>query len=237
MASPSLDGSAVLVHGGVGNGTNITRPLPALTTSVANDLIVVFVAIEQNTPPAVSSVSSAHLTFTKRSSHVHPAASPNCSTEVWAARVVGTLSSEVITVTLAAGCDAWCIAAQAFQNVAPAKWDPNAAVPAVGDGTGGSTSVSGVSTTNPDDLLFGSWSFTSQPAPAQPSGWTTIASQSEIVQGGSLSSQLVAFLSVSAAQSGVTVTSGGVGNYAAVIDALTSDVSLLPAHFGVIVGA
>lgn len=233
MASPSLDGTAVL--GVVGSATS--KALPALTTAVANDEILVCVSISQNaTVPNVASVSSAHLTFNFRSRHQHPSGSPNCAVEVWAARATGTLTSEVITVTLNAAPDCWCVAAQAFQTVSSGVWDPNGSLPASGDG-GGATSVSGVSTSNPDDLLVGVWAFTSQPAPAVPSGWTSIASQTSFL-GGGFSSQIVACLSVSSLQSAITVTtSAGAGNYAETIDALTADTSIKPINFGVIVGA
>lgn len=232
MASPSVDGAAVTATQGAGT----SKALPALTTAVANDLIVVFVAVSQNaTVPTVTSVSSSHLTFNKRANHQHPSGSPNTQTEIWTARASGTLASEVITVSLSGAPDCWVIAAQAFQNVVTANFDPNASLPAVSDGSG-ATSCSGVSTTNPDDLLIGSWSFTSQPAPSPPAGWTTIAGPTSLL-GGGFSTLLCAYKSVSLTQSAITVTTAaGAGNYAEIIDALTNDVALLPLHRGVIVG-
>lgn len=233
MSSPSVDGSGVT--GTQGSGTS--KALPALTTSVANDLIVLFVAVSANgTVPTVTSISSAHLTFNKRTNHSHASASPNTQTEIWTARASGTLSSEVITVTLSGAPDCWVIAAQAFQNVATAIFDPNISLPAFGDGSN-ATSVSGVSTTNSNDLLIGSWSFTSQPAPSPPSGWTTIAGPTSLL-GGGFSTLLCAYLSVSAPQSAITVTTAaGAGFYAEIIDALTADAVIRPMHQGVIVGA
>lgn len=217
MASPSLDGSAVLAT--AGNATS--KALPALTTAVANDLILVVISISQNTLPDVSSVTSANLTFTRRSQHKHPAAAPNTSVEVWQAVASGTLTNEVITATLSAAPDCWCLSAFGIQSYNVAKWDPNVSLPAVGDGSG-ATSISGVSTTNLDDLLLACYGFTSQPAPAVPSGWTSVASQTSFL-GGGFSSQLVAIKSVSLAQSNLTLTTTSGGAYSVIVDAITND--------------
>src|ERR1700676_1550199 len=92
---PQLDGAAVNA-----NTFSITSSHSlSISTTVANDLILVAVGLEgSGTQQSVSSVTSSHLTFTKRASI--QGSSGKMDVELWEARASGTLSSESITVTL-----------------------------------------------------------------------------------------------------------------------------------------
>lgn len=233
MASPSPDGAAVTKT----FGNTATAVLPALTTTVSNDDIFVVVASTQNTPvPSITTVTSAHLTFAFYARHEHPSASPSCAVEVWHAKAVGILTSEVITVNVSAPESGGLAAAFGMQGCTSKVFDPNGSLPASADGTG-ATTISGVSTTLLDDLLVIVQAFTSQPAPPGPSTWTSLVNTTDF-SGGSFSSLNVFYKSVSAAQSGLTITSAtGAGNYAELVFALTSDVvTVNPASQAIIVG-
>lgn len=216
--SPSQDGAAVT---GVFHPTDVNGALAGLSTAVSGDLIICTYTYDQNAPlPSATAPTSANLTFTLRKRSASSGTDPRVAVETWQARATGTLSSEVITGHIT-GADAWCFSAVAFQNANASPFDPNASLPAITSGTG-ATSISGVSSTNLDDLLLGFWAFNNQPAPSIPSGWTSVAAFTSFL-GGGFSTQLIASLSVSAAQSGLTITTGSAGNYATIIDALTSD--------------
>lgn len=238
MASPSPDGSPVVL---VNQGATTTLVLPGLTTSVANDLIEVFVALQSLVSPSpaatVSSVTSAHLTFTKRVSHADASAAL-MSGEIWWARASGTLSSEVITVQLSNLQAGAAIAAQAFQNASNTKFDPNASLPAVADGQN-IPSVTGVSTTLADDLLLYHMITSTQPGTAVPAGFTSLVSQTDFTDSRNFCTQVIAYQSVSSTQSNITVSGGTVGanEWDVIVDALTSDVfTVIPHSQGMIVG-
>jgi hypothetical protein len=204
-----------------------------LTTAVANDLILVLVGIEGGSVQGtVSSVTSSHLTFTKRWGFTF--ATGKMRLELWWARASGTLSSEVITTTLAGTSqDGWCNAIQAFQNCNSFNngFDPNGALPGNqgGGGSAGATPTCNVSTTNADDLLLAMYTGNNNPATAQPSGYTSICNFVDF-SAGLFSNLSWCYKSVSTTQSAVAQNwaSGSTQDYQLAGDALTADGAASP---------
>jgi len=239
MASPSPDGVAVVSP----NNTGSPIVLGGLTTSVPNDMILVLVGTMANAPvPVVTSVSSANLSFTLRARHEDDSLSPGAAVEEWWARASGTLSSEVITVSFGSGAPAGIVvAAQAFQNVSSTKFDPNVSLPAPGGGGFPPATVAGMSTTLADDLLLYIALINNSGgsgAPTAPSGWTNFVSTNNFASAPILGF-VASYLSVSSTQSSLsaTATAPNGNHYAAIGDALTSDVfTVIPHSQGMIVG-
>ncbi len=148
-----LDGSATAQFSTASSGT------VTLTTTTANDVIVVLATNEDATNSAirtVSSVTATGLTFTKRSSL--SLGSPTYQdTEVWWAIASSALSAKVITVTLSGSTDDAALVAFGVSGANTASpWDPNVALPATATGNPATTpTVSGVSTSNANDMILG----------------------------------------------------------------------------------
>lgn len=221
MASPSLDGVAVN-----SNTFSITTSHAlSLSTSVANDAILCFVSVEGHAQANVTSVTSANLTFTRRFKFQNTLGTVGC--ELWVAQASGTLSSENITVLLDSSPDGWSFSLAAFQNVNVALWDPNGSLP--GNSTGGGSSganptVSGISTTNADDLVLCFAGGNAEFQPTLPSGYTSIGASTNFDSGG-FSSLSWGYLSESSPQSGLSQVwaSGSTQDYVIAADALTND--------------
>ena len=104
----------------------------------------------------MSSVTSSGLTFVSRSSMTINS-SPYEDTEVWWALASSPLSSATITVNLAGSIDDASIVAFGVNGAnTSTPWDSNAALPKTASSTSsGNPTVSGVSTSNANDMLFG----------------------------------------------------------------------------------
>ncbi len=222
MTSPSLDGSAVVK---VANPANVSSyVLPGLTTSVSNDMILVFVSWQNQASPKAltTNVTSSHLTFAKRSAKID--AGNDHAVEIWWARASGTLSSEVITVTWDNAVAGAAICAQAIQNAT--GWDTNSSLPKTGGTSTMPGTVSGVSTDNANDLLIYAMTTTTQPGSSfpPPTGYTVIIEQTNFNDIANFATQVVGCLSVSATQSSITVTGGGTGSagWSLIVDALSN---------------
>jgi len=133
----------------------------SLTTTKANDVIIVEPSAEDvfhGVIPTVSSVAATGLTFTQRS--ISSLGSPGfIDLELWYA-VASSAFSGSITVTFSDSSgtpDALALVAFGVSGANTASpWDSNVAVPRVGSGqTSGPPSVSGVSTSNADDMILG----------------------------------------------------------------------------------
>lgn len=194
MTSPSPDGAAV-----VGQFTTTNTKSLSLTTTVANDLIVAAVALENpGGVPTVSTMTSAHLTFTK----VGTVKTAVLDIEVWTARASGILTSESITVTTTTNVDSAAFAVFGLQNCT--GLDANVSLPASNSATGTSGSVSGISTSNANDLLM-LFYMTNQPTnPGVGAGQTSFVNQTN-GSGGLWAGQEIDYKSVSALQSSITL--------------------------------
>jgi hypothetical protein len=155
-AAPRLDG---MISGTVGNG-NTSKAL-SLTTLDSNDIILVLVSSSNNnsTVPItslVSSVTGAGLTFVNRlqesGRNTGGGLGPNAtSIEIWWALASSPLSTESITVTLAAsttGCVIYMCGVSGANTTAP--FDTSGSLPAF-EASG--TNVT-ISTLAPNTLLF-----------------------------------------------------------------------------------
>ena len=153
-----------------------------LTTSVSPALIVL--AVEMNLPEGngthISTVTSAHLTFTQRQVVVGNNGFGAASRlEIWSAPTSSTLSSEVVTITQDLGTES---AAVIFAVPGGSIFDPDVSLP-VTYGSANSISsdtmpVTGLTTSNANDFVYyivggellATWDFT------PPVGFTLIAS-------------------------------------------------------------
>lgn len=127
-----------------------TAVLPGLTTSNPNDVICVAAFASHQT---IASVTSPHLTFTRRASVSVPYAA-----DLWVANAASPLAGEVITVTFS-GASPYGSGAIAFGvsggNPA-APWDTNGSLPATKNYYGGGAAVN-VSTTSAVAMILGAY--------------------------------------------------------------------------------
>lgn len=232
MASPTIDGTVVTNKwSGTGGGTGgATSTTVTLTTTGTNDIVVMYVAYETTNAIGayrnVSSVTASGLTFTNRSKKQYQNGTGAYSgLEIWQAVAATALSGVVITVTLDAAPDDACVVCAAvngaFSTASPN--DGNAGLPSQATGTSATQSVT-FSTSQADDLLLAVWMSPGAATIELPTGWTATGSISN--NGGTNYCVLaVNQLSVSAVQSGTTVSSSLVGTYdwVAIADAFTAD--------------
>jgi hypothetical protein len=225
MAAPTLDGNAHGQHSGGGNAT------ATLTTTKTNDIIVMMVYNELNAgASAVSGVTSPGLTFAKRSSSN---GTGNGNLEIWWALSAGILTAAVLTVAFAATYDNASLVAFGVNGCkTAAPWDSNVSLPRKSSQptTGGTQSVSGVSTTEANDFLIAGLGAVSGPTSTPITGWTFIDLNSN---GAGTFFSVVAGngLGVTSPQSSLTVTGPNTVNaFGAVtaggemiVDALTAD--------------
>src|SRR5215469_16508618 len=133
MTAPIVDGSAVTgTH--TGGGAAVTA---GLTTTSANDIIVVVSSVEGRTvtTPNVTSVTGGGLTFSLRSRNnldTGGASTGNPSCEVWWALASSPLSSSAFTVNYASTYDDAAVIAFGVSGCnTSAPWDSNVSLPKV----------------------------------------------------------------------------------------------------------
>lgn len=175
MTSPSVDSSGAGTQNAWSTSNTSTV---SVSTSMNNGLCVVCIGYETPgaTQPNVTSVTSAHLTFTKYKQY-KPGSTNDVTVEIWTAPISGTLSGETITVTTDINIDDGCIIGfgvnGCFNNSAP--FDNNSGLPAANHAIG--SPIVTYSTSQADDLLlFMQCGDKSGSGGSNPSGWTTVAS-------------------------------------------------------------
>jgi hypothetical protein len=145
------------IDGHVNNttATNGTTSTITLTTSQANDIIVVAFCANDNSStnvPTATGVSGASLgAFTKRAS-ISNTGGNGYALEVWYATASSALSGEVITITYAHSID--CSAMVAFGVHGATQWDPNGALPATVKATRSTAPVTTLTSTNTNTMLL-----------------------------------------------------------------------------------
>jgi len=105
--TPAVNNKAIDGNG-TGQFTGTNTGTCVLTTTQANDVIIVMVHCEKTgSAQTVASVTSPHVTFSKRSSlaFVNTNNSSNQNLEVWWGVAASALSAETITITLSAATD------------------------------------------------------------------------------------------------------------------------------------
>lgn len=156
----SIDGSASAIF-----STTNTKAV-VLTTTVANDIIVLYVGYEINAgsgAPTVSTVTdTASLTWTRRGGAHAPTNGKDSVVDVWWAHSPGILTNDSITVTLSGNIDdgaliAWGVSGVPAANYS-APWDTNVALPVTGVVTSnaatGIITITGISTTAASGMLL-----------------------------------------------------------------------------------
>ena len=233
----STDGSATGTFSTTNSGT-IT-----LSTTNPDDLIVVEETNEDG-PNAVmltvSSVTASGLTFAQRSS-VTLGAPTYQDTEVWWAVATSALASTVIRVTLAGTTDDASLVAFGVSGAnTTSPWDANAALPAAATGNPSTTpTVSGVSTSNPNDMILGFQGNGNNAgvvavSETAGSGFTLIR---DVTNNGAANADDASaeYETVSTAQSGISVgfgTAMGTNNYWMIIaDAIRAEGAPTPVPF------
>lgn len=186
LSAPSIEGSQ-----GAAWSTGTTLALPAVSTTGYNEPIVVLSA--QNGGTDISSVTSPHLTFTKRAQ-----ANTTHDIEEWVATSSSPLSSEVITITyVSAPAYGEACAFGVLGTPASGYYDTNASLPVANNTAANPT----FSTTAAITLVFGAVRFVNTATGTPGVGWTSIYAPSS----GYFVAQYKVF---SAPQTGTTFTIG-----------------------------
>jgi hypothetical protein len=215
-APPIIDGQSESIPG---------YCLPSLTTSRANDVLILFVGA-QGSGPLVSVADSAGLTWHHRASAAYNLTTTPETLEEWYATSRAPLSKDNITVkATSAGAFHCFVLGVAGANLA-SPFDPSVgcrsgtAVPqSFSSGTPAINPTVTICTSNSSDLLVTAlWAAGSYPISSVPAGFTFLA-------GGGINSFNEAYEQVSTSQAGLPVTwmfYGG-GDSAGVIgDAITA---------------
>lgn len=206
----------------------------SLTTTTASDLVVVCAFNESNSTNVrtVSTVTSTHLSFTKRTGITQVNAGTNgTDLECWTAVAASALTTEAINVTLSGTTDDACVAGYALKGLfnSASPWDTNASLPgteAVPASTDGQITIS---TTEAHDMLIAVWGIASNAAfttggNSGADAFSTVASISNT--GGALSCAIFAQnFSKTATVSGYVVKghTGSATPYLGIVDAATAD--------------
>lgn len=141
----------------------------SLTTTQANDVVILEFFAQNSTGGIVrnvSTVTSAHVTWTKRKSYNWQANGGTwpCVLEIWWGVAASPLTAELITITLSGNIDD--AAYQAFgvsgHPTPSSPWDANASLAGANANSGGSgtvtpLTVSGVNTTATAGMVVGCW--------------------------------------------------------------------------------
>lgn len=218
--TPSVDGTPT-------TNTVTGSASPTITfTSAATRVAVLYLGIEQNPAVVVNTVTSPHLTWTRRA-QAGPTQGDRAKDEieVWWAPVSTAVTSEVVTVTCSATPDNVSLAVVVVQNVGDITnpWDPNASLPSISTnvGPGGSATPAPVfSTTNGYALAIAA-SY-NDVARTETSVWSSLFAAN--TGAGSNWSYLTGWNnSYSTAQTSVTasLTSGDTGIHVRLVDVLT----------------
>jgi len=223
--TPAVNNKAIDGNG-TGQFTGTNTGTCVLTTTQANDVIIVMVHCEKTgSAQTVASVTSPHVTFSKRSSlaFVNTNNSSNQNLEVWWGVAASALSAETITITLSAATDDASYVAFGVSgcNNPSSPWDTNAAMPASNKnatGTASTVTVSGVTTNSSIPMLISMFGSSANVV-STISGFTTIASRTNA--GGALfSSILASFENFSNAQSNASYIYSSNPVFGGIIDAL-----------------
>lgn len=208
----SIDGSVI---DSVGNIAGATSAAVSLTTALAQDLIVVVVAVEVLATPhaTVSSVAATGLSFTRRSSvYLDNVAGPFGTSwntlEVWSASAAAS-GAKSITATISKAADTGTIAAFGvnFDGVSLPVWSANASLPHTATATGTSAPSIASNSTNAAAIMFGFVMNAGFTANSAGSGYAII-NQTQLGNGSLATALANEDQSFATAQSGITVPFG-----------------------------
>ena len=219
-AKTLLDGHAA-VAGNQGAGT--TFPI-TLTTSLSNDIIVVWIYTESTSGGVkhVTGVVGGGLTWAQRST-TDNVASNSANIGVWWALAPSPLLAVTITVSLSGPTDDYVLVAFGVNGCYTLfPWDGNASLPAANITTISPLTVS-VSTTQKNDFIFGMMGAVQNSLPGTPSGFTLIDGAN--TNAGGLDAGAAAwYQTTTSAQTGLVISSTSTGGGKILVgDALTAD--------------
>lgn len=203
----------------------------SITTTGSDQIIVVLVGLAQGLSSAgitVSSVTSTHLTFTKRDGDSKTASFYSTDLEIWWAHSTAPLTSESITVSFSSGSTYGTISAIAVSGAnSSTPWDANGSLPATAFSTSSGTGSATYSTTTNNTVAFFIESTTDTSgyggsgANHHPTGFTSIGNEPGLSAGGSAN---YSYIINSTTQSSTTVTSSNSqNNWHVLIDAIAFD--------------
>jgi hypothetical protein len=167
----SLDAS---VTGNTGGTSISTFAAPALTTTNANDVIILFAIVNLNAAGPISSVSdTAGLTWTARKQVTGCGGNSLYNLEEWWAPAPSALVSDVITIHCASVIGFATLTAFGVSGAnTAAPFDVNVSLPA---STNASSSASvSVSTTAANTMVLGGFRQSGQSSPTSGTGYTQI---------------------------------------------------------------
>lgn len=228
MASPVFGVS------GTGTASNTTPMTAAMTSIPAGSVIVaqIYAATKvSGTYATVTGVTDTSGLTWQRRGGIKTATCGNM--EIWWAYTAAAIASDTISIGLTGTYDDACVVVCTFTGCNTTNpWDSNPTLPAFVAATSGTAaSISGISTTNPDDTLLCT-AATNGSSSAYlnyvPSGFTFTAKASN-VGGSNYALEGNGYEQVSAKQSGITVTWSATLNTAVsdtwpmYVDALTAD--------------
>jgi hypothetical protein len=199
-------------------------------TNGANRTVVVCIHNEKNGgAPAVSSVTATGLTFTRQEQyHFSPGGTTDNYLEVWTAPASSALGSTSISISLASSTDdssVVCFSAAGVNSSTPMDGDASLPKKTSASNDNGPASLSGVSTTHADTLLFAVWVTSGGfVGPKQPSGFCQ-AGRARNTGGANWSTIEVFAKTLKSTISSQTFTTGTYGSsftqWGMLIDALT----------------
>lgn len=192
----AIDGTAA-GQNSTGSGTAVTSG--PLTTANANDIIIAVVFLSTGGLLTTESVSATGLSFSQRSATV----TLSLDLEVWYAVASSPFSGTVTCNYSAAVPDAIILVFGVSGANTASPWDTNVSIPAVNNGASGIPTVTGVSTSNANDMLLG---FVGQFNGVQTAGGGYSIAMSLVTP--IIDSAYAEYQLVSSTQSGVSVAFG-----------------------------
>ena len=197
-----------------------------LSTTLANDVIVLMYFHQQTSAQTIATVTSPHLTWTKRKNYPSTVGSRSTDLEIWWAPSSAVLTSEVITITTTAGIDGAAYHAFGVHGCAniASPWDGNSSL-ATAQNTGNAVSsltISGISTNSGAPLIIGCTGAVNPYIIPQPAGTTPIRADEHNGAGGLWAYFTSFYQSNSTALVGAsyTATYSGTAAWTMMIDAL-----------------
>ena len=240
MASPTIDGSVA------GHNLSVSSGTLTLSTTKANDVICLAVTIDETsgTAPSITSVTStSSLVWTLRaSSNTTPSVNGGITLYYYTAPSIAILTNEVITFSFSVTIDEYSAVAFGVNgcNSINLPFDPNVSLPVTVQTAAGTTNftqtVTGISTTNNDDLLIFLAAYDGNPAGSQglPSGFTVIQTQQNN-NGINDDGINTGYLSLSSPLSNQSYTTQAMNMYkgygTAIVDVFTADAPVVAAVF------
>jgi uncharacterized phage protein (TIGR02218 family) len=200
MPAPSIDGLVA------GNASGVTTKTLALTTTLANNVILAVIGYELGAAQRdITGVAGATLGAFTRRCKVANAGVNHETIEIWWAPSAGILTGENITVTWDAAFDDAALIFMGVHDCAniAAPWDTNVGLPA--SSTTGAPPPVTFSATGAPCTALAIGGIVDVRSPAAPSGWTAVFTQGN--NGGTLAqSTIIDRREFSSPPSGVTYT-------------------------------